>query len=79
MKGFKYNVGEGIANVLNNLGKEDLDKFFETQRESRAQTFNSFKSEEHFDIFDISSGLWYISALEKGLAEGLDLFLNFSL
>lgn len=78
LKGFKYNVGEGIANVLNNLGKEDLDKFFETQRKSRDQTFNSFKSEEH-NIFDISSGLWYISALEKGLAEGVDLFLNLSL
>ena len=78
LHGFKYNIGEGIANVVNNLGKEERHKFFENQRKARKQTFESFLSEEH-NILDISSGLWYISALENGLDEGMDLFLNLSL
>ena len=78
LPGFKYNVGEGIANVLNNLGKEDRERFFENQKKAREQTFESFQSREH-NIFDISSGLWYISALENGLAADIDLFLNVSL
>ena len=77
-KGFKYSVGEGIANVLNSLTKEELKIFLENQRKSKAQTFESFKSENH-NIYDISSGLWYISALEKGLAEGVDLFLSLNI
>jgi len=76
--GFKYNVGEGIANVLNNLAKEDRERFLENHRKSRTQTFQSFLSEGH-NIFDMSSGLSYISALESGLAEGVDLFLNLCL
>ena len=73
--GFKYEIGEGIANVLNNLGKED--RFFENQRKAREQTFESFQCEEH-NIFDISFGLWYISALENGLADDVDIFMNLS-
>ena len=39
LHGFKYNIGEGIANVVNNLGKEDRDKFFENQKENEKINF----------------------------------------
>lgn len=76
-KGVKFNIGDCVANILNNLSPEDFKKFEENLKNAQNVSIDQFKKDS-FSMKNTSHGLASIILMEKGLADGTDYFLTFN-